>query len=309
MAAEQAQAGWPSPTPTLGTPAATHAALTLTVLLWSSNFIIGRAVRADVTPATLNFLRWALALMVLVPITLPTLVTHRKLLARHWKLAALLGFTGIAAFQTLGYVALTMTTAMNSVLLLSLAPLAIAALSWLAHGEQVTSRQGVGMATSLVGATVLVLHGDWATLAELRFNAGDLWMLLAVAVWAVYSVLLRRRPPELPPLALHTVSVAAGTLCMLPAYALEVAHGNGLPGSAAAWAAVAFVAVFSSAFAHALWVRSVAAIGVNRAGVYIHLLPLFGAMLAMAFLSEPVAPYHVVGAVLVLCGVVLTSRA
>jgi drug/metabolite transporter (DMT)-like permease len=288
---------------------ATHAALVLTVMLWSSNFIIGRAVRGDVTPATLNFLRWALALLVLAPITWPTLRTHRKLLARHWKLVALLGFTGIAAFQTLGYVALTMTTAMNSVLLLSLAPLAIAALSWLVHGERLAAHQVLGLATSLIGATVLVLHGDWATLAELRFNAGDLWMLLAVAVWAVYSVLLRRRPPELPPLALHTVSVAAGTLCMLPAYGVEVLRGNGLPGSAATWAAIAFVAVFSSAFAHALWVRSVGAIGVNRAGVYMHLMPLFGAALAMAFLGEQLAPYHVAGAVLVLCGVVLTSRA
>jgi drug/metabolite transporter (DMT)-like permease len=288
--------------------AATHAALALTVLLWSSNFIVGRAVRSDVTPATLNFLRWALALLVLVPITLPMLRTHRQLLARHWKLAALLGFTGIATFQTLGYVALTLTTAMNSVLLLSLAPLAIAALSWLAHGERLPARQGLGLATSLIGAFVLVLHGDWATLAELRFNAGDLWMLLAVAIWSVYSVLLRRRPPELPPLALHTVSVAAGTLCMLPAYGLEVARGHGLPGSAAAWAAIAFVAVFSSAFAHALWVRSVAAIGANRAGVYLHLMPLFGAVLAMAFLGEQLAPYHVAGAMLVLCGVGLAAR-
>lgn len=133
-----------------------------------------------------------------------------------WALA-LLGFTGIAAFQTLGYVALTMTTAMNSVPLLSLAPLAIAALSWLEHGERLALRQGLGLATSRIGATVLVLHGDGATSVELRFNAGNLWMLLAVAVWTVYWGLLRHRPPELPPLALHTVSVAAGTLCMLPA--------------------------------------------------------------------------------------------
>lgn len=289
-------------------PVATHAALALTVLLWSSNFIIGRAVRGDVTPATLNFLRWALALAVLVPVTLPALRLHRRLLAQHWKLAALLGFTGIALFQTLGYVALTTTTATNAVLLLTLAPLAMAVLSWLAHGERITARQGLGLATSLAGATVLVLHGDWATLAGLRFNAGDLWMLLAVAVWAVYSVLLRRRPPELPPLALHTVAVAAGTLCMVPAYGVEVLHGRGLPGSAAAWAAIAFVAVFSSAFAHALWVRSVGVIGVNRAGVYMHLMPLFGAVLAMVFLGEQLALHHVAGALLVLCGVAMTNR-
>lgn len=101
----------------------TYAALAVTALLWSSNFIIGRAVRNDVSPAALNFLRWAIALLILVPLTLRDLQAHRATLMRHWKLIALLGFTGIAAFQTLGYVALTMTTALNTILLLALAPL------------------------------------------------------------------------------------------------------------------------------------------------------------------------------------------
>lgn len=286
----------------------TYAALTLTALLWSTNFIIGRAVRDDVSPAALNFLRWAIALLILVPITLRDLQAHRATLMRHWKLIALLGFTGIAAFQTLGYVALTTTTALNTILLLALAPLAIVALSWLALGERVTRVQALGLGISLVGAAVLILHGDPATLAEMRFNAGDLWMLLAVVLWAVYSVLLRRRPAEVPPLALHTMSVAAGTLWMLPAFGWQATHGSALPSSTAAWMAVGFIAVFSSALAHALWVRGVATIGPNRAGVFIHLIPVFGAILAITFLDEELAAYHAAGAALALCGIVLTSR-
>ena len=286
----------------------TYAALTLTALLWSTNFIIGRAVRDDVSPAALNFLRWAIALLILVPITLRDLQAHRATLMRHWKLIALLGFTGIAAFQTLGYVALSTTTALNTILLLALAPLAIVALSWLALGERVTRVQALGLGISLVGAAVLILHGDPATLAEMRFNAGDLWMLLAVVLWAVYSVLLRRRPAEVPPLALHTMSVAAGTLWMLPAFGWQATHGSALPSSMAAWMAVGFIAVFSSALAHALWVRGVATIGPNRAGVFIHLIPVFGAVLAITFLDEELAAYHAVGAALALCGIVLTSR-
>jgi drug/metabolite transporter (DMT)-like permease len=286
----------------------TYAALTLTALLWSTNFIIGRAVRDDVSPATLNFLRWAIALLILVPITLRDLHTHRATLMRHWKLIALLGFTGIAAFQTLGYLALTKTTALNTILLLALAPLAIVALSWLAQGERVTRVQALGLGISLVGAAVLILHGDPTTLTELRFNTGDLWMLLAVALWAVYSVLLRRRPAEVPPLALHTMSVAAGTLWMLPAFGWQATHGSALPSSTATWMAVGFIAVFSSALAHALWVRGVATIGPNRAGVFIHLIPVFGAVLAITFLDEELAAYHAAGAALALCGIVLTSR-
>lgn len=286
----------------------TYAALALTALLWSSNFVIGRAVRDDVSPATLNFLRWAIALVILVPITLGDLRTHRMVLVRNWKLIAVLGFTGIAAFQTLCYVALTKTTAMNTVLLLSLAPLAIVALSWLALGERVNRSQALGLATSIGGAAVLILHGDLATLADLDLNAGDLWMLVAVVLWAVYSVLLRRRPAEVPPLALHTTSVAAGTLWMLPVFGWQAADGAGLPTSLTAWIAIGFVAVFSSALAHALWVRGVASIGPSRAGVFIHLLPLFGALLSVTFLGERFTTYHAIGAALVLGGVVLTSR-
>ena len=286
----------------------TYATLVLTALLWSSNFVIGRAVRDDVSPATLNFLRWAIALSILLPVTMSDLRAHRVALARNWKLIALLGFTGIAAFQTLCYVALTKTTALNTILLLSLAPLAIVALSWLVLGERVTRSQVLGLTTSLGGAAVLVLHGDPATVVNLRLNEGDLWMLVAVVLWAVYSVLLRRRPAEVPPLTLHTTSVAAGTLWMLPVFGWQAARGAGLPTSSAAWIAIGFIGVFSSALAHALWVRGVASIGPSRAGVFIHLIPLFGALLAITFLGEQFATYHAVGAALVLCGVVLTGR-
>lgn len=285
-----------------------YAALALTALLWSSNFVIGRAVHDQVTPVSLNFLRWAIAFAVLLPFTLRDVLAHRAALARHWRLLALLGLTGIAAFQTLCYVALDTTTALNAILLLSLAPLAIVLLSWGALGEGVTRRQALGLAVSLAGAVVLILHGELATLLELRFTPGDLWMLLAVGLWAVYSVLLRRRPLEVPPLALHACSVLAGTLWMLPAFALQATRGVALPGDTAAWAAVGFIAVFSSAIAHALWIRGVAAIGPNRAGVFIHLMPLFGATLAIAFLGETPGAFHLVGSALVLSGVFLASR-
>lgn len=283
-------------------------ALALTALLWSSNFVIGRAVRDEVTPVTLNFLRWAIALVVLLPFTLRDLRAHRATLLGHWKLVALLGLTGIAAFQTLCYVALATTTALNTILLLSLAPLAIVLVSWAALGERVTGSQASGLAVSLAGAAVLILRGEPATLTGMRFNAGDLWMLVAVFLWAAYSVLLRRRPPEVPPLALHASSVLTGTLWMLPAFVWQSAGGDALPAGAGAWAAVGFIAVFSSAIAHALWVRGVAAIGPNRAGVFIHLMPLFGAALAIAFLGETLGAFHVAGSALVLGGVYLASR-
>jgi drug/metabolite transporter (DMT)-like permease len=286
----------------------TYAALTLTTLLWSSNFVIGRALHDEVTPATMNFLRWAIALVVLVPFTLRDLRQHRVALLQHWKLVALLGLTGIAAFQTLGYVALSQTTALNTILLLALAPLAIVALSWLALGECISRRQVVGLAISLAGAAVLILRGNPGALLTLQLNRGDLWMLLAIVLWAVYSVLLRRRPAQVPPLALHTMSVAAGTLWMLPVYACQATGSTALPASATAWAGIVFVGIFSSALAHGLWVRGVATIGPNRAGVFIHLMPVFGAVLAITFLGERLGGHHAVGAALTCIGILLTTR-
>ncbi len=290
----------------------THALLTLTTLLWSSNFVIGRALHGEVTPAAMNFLRWAIALCILVPFTLADMRRHRAALLAHWKLIALLGFTGIAAFQTLGYVALAYTTVLNTVLLLALAPLAIVGLSWLALGERIAPRQALGLLISLAGALVLILRGNLAALTALQLNRGDLVMLFAVVLWAVYSVLLRRRPAQVPPLALHTAAVAAGTLWMLPVFGLQLAwqpaDAHALPTSTAAWAGIAFVGVFSSALAHGLWVRGVAAIGPARAGVFIHLMPVFGTLLAVALLGETIGRYHVAGGALTMVGILLTVR-
>jgi drug/metabolite transporter (DMT)-like permease len=270
----------------------TYAALALTTLLWSSNFVIGRAIRDDVSPSALNFLRWALALLVLVPFTWRDLRAHRAMLLRHWKLMALLGLTGIAAFQTLVYLALTRTSALNTMQLLSLSPLLVAVLSWATLGDRITRMQGAGLFASLAGASILVLHGDVNVIVEMRFNAGDLVMLVAVLLWAVYSVLLRRRPAEIPALAVHTASALFGTLWMLPMFAWQAARESGLPTTMKAWIGIAFVAVFSSALAHGLWVRSVAAIGANRANVFVHLMPMFGAVLAIVFLSRQFRKYE-----------------
>lgn len=285
-----------------------HATLALTALLWSSNFVIGRGLRDDVSPGLLNLLRWSIAAAVLLPLVWRSLHAQRAVLRSAWPLIALLGLTGVAAFQTLVYHALTLTAALNTMLLLSLSPLLVVLLAWACGGERPTPRQGLGLVLSLFGAAVLVLRGDVSRLAALRFNAGDLWMLLAVLLWSVYSLLLRRRPPQLSPMVVHAASASAGALCMLPLAAWELLHGAVLPRAASSWLGIGFVALASSVLAHGLWVRGVAAIGASRASVYVHLIPLFGAALAVAFLGEPVALFHAIGGAVVLAGVVLASR-
>jgi drug/metabolite transporter (DMT)-like permease len=285
-----------------------YAQLALTTLLWSSNFVIGRGLRGDVSPIVLNTLRWAIAAAVLLVVTGRELWAHRQALQRSWKLVALLGLTGVAAFQTLVYVALTQTAALNAMLLLSLSPVVVALLSWATGGERLTPRQGLGLAASLAGATVLVLRGDLQALTHLQLTTGDLWMLAAVGLWGAYSVLLRQRPAQLPPMVVHAASAVAGVLWMLPLCLWDLTRGTALPAEARPWLLIAFVAVFSSVLAHGLWVQGVAVLGPNRASVFVHLIPLFGAVLAITFLGEPVAWFHAAGGAIVLAGVALASR-
>lgn len=279
------------------------AALALAALLWSGNFIVGRALRDDVTPVTLNFLRWGISLLVLGAFGWRELAAARAVILREWKLVLGAGATGIAAFHTCVYLALRETAALNALLLLATAPIAI---MLLAGGS--SARQKAGAALSLAGAAWLILRGDASALLGLEASRGDLWMLAAVAIWAVYSVLLQRRPKDLAPPVLLSASIAAGLLCMAPLYIWELARGTGgLPATVPALAGLAYVALGASVVAFYLWSHGVATMGASRAGQFIHLMPLFGAVLSVAFLGERIEPFHLAGALLVFAGIALTQ--
>ena len=281
--------------------------LSLAALLWSGNFVVGRALRLAMSPLSINFYRWTIALAILLPLTLGPLKRHRGLIVRHWKLIALLGLTGIACFQTLVYVALSMTTAVNCLLLLSLAPLAIALASWALLGERMSGAQLAGIAVSFAGAVVLVAHGSASALAALSFGAGDLWMLVAVALWTVYSLLLKRAPPELPQLALLCGSLVVGVALMLPFHLWLPSHERLSSMSWQAWGGLLYIALFASVPPFLLWNRGVASIGPSKAGTFIYLMPLFGALLAFVFLGEAPQAYQLVGGVAIFAGIAVMS--
>jgi drug/metabolite transporter (DMT)-like permease len=281
--------------------------LTLAALLWSGNFVVGRALRIAMAPLSINFWRWAIALGILLPLTLDALKRHRGTLARHWKLIALLGLTGIASFQTLVFVALSMTTAVKCLLLLSLAPLAIALASSAVFGERLSAAQLAGIALSFAGAVVLVAHGSVRALAALSFGAGDLWMLLAVALWTVYSLLLKRAPPELPQLTLLSASATAGVLFMLPFYLRQPPYERLPSMDWQAWSGLLYIGLIASVPPFLLWNRGVARIGPSRAGVFIYLMPLFGAVLSFVFLGEAPHGYELVGGISIFTGIAVMS--
>ncbi len=282
--------------------------LALTMLIWAGNWVIGRALREAIDPVTLNFWRWAIAALALLPFALPQLAGRGELIRRHLGLLLVLSFGGVALFQTLVYLGLRSTTAVTGVLLNSSQPLFILLCSWILERERATLRQTVGMLLSFAGIVVILARGDAAALRELEFHAGDAWILLAMPIWGIYSVLLKRRPPELEGIAFLFVLSALGVAMLAPLYAFELlrAPPAGWPSPAAA-GAVLYVALGASVAGFIFWNRGVMVVGANAAAFTLHLLPAFGTLLAIALLGETFAAYHAAGIATIVAGVVLAT--
>jgi len=281
--------------------------LCVSALAWAGNFIVGRYIHDQVTPITLNYGRWGLALLILLPFTLRGVLRQRALVRAHLKLFALLGLSGMALFHSFVYAALESTGAINAALILSLTPVIIVLLSWTLDREPIAPVQAAGIALSLVGAGVLITRGDPSVMRALNFNRGDLWMLLAIPNWALYSVLLRRRPATVEPMVLLTVTIAAGLVFLTPALFFELVRGTDFHFSEETMASMVYVALFASVIAYICWNRGVSVVGANRAGLFMHLVPAFSALLAIAVLGESLLLHHVLGFGAIIIGIYLTT--
>lgn len=277
-------------------------------LLWSGNWVAGRALRDAFDPLALNFWRWLLAAAALAPFALPGLRGKWALVRAHAGILLLLAFTGVAAFHGCVYLGLRSTPAVNAVLLNSSMPLFMLLCSWAIERERASARQVAGMLVSLAGIAAILSRGDPMSLARLELHAGDAWILLAMPIWGVYSVLLKRRPPQLGGLEFLFVISAAGVLMLAPWAALMALQAPPRWPGAPAAAGVLYIAIGASVLAYICWNRGVAVVGANVAGFTVHLLPAFGTVLAILFLGESFAAYHAAGIAIILAGVVLATR-
>jgi drug/metabolite transporter (DMT)-like permease len=284
-------------------PVPPAALLVLAQLLWAGNFVLGRAVSARIPPVALSFWRWAVALLILLPFTARDLRTGWPIIRRSLPVLVPLGILGVGNFSTLVYLGLGQTTATNAALLNSACPAFILIIGPFLGGRRPGSRQAAGIAVSLLGVLSIVSRGDPQTLLGLTFNRGDGWVLAAVLSWAIYTVLLARRPAELHPMTLLTVLVAIGLAWIAPFYAAEAWHGALVPWDGRTAATLAYVGVMASVVAYVAWNQGVAELGADRSGAFLHLLPAFAAVLAALLLGESFHAYHAVGIGLVLLGV------
>ncbi len=281
--------------------------LILTMLFWAGNSVVARGVHELVPPLTLAWIRWTIAGMIILPLAWPHLKRDLPTIRRHWPIVVLLGALGNGSFVSLYYIGVSKTTAINSLIINSAVPILIPIAAFIIFQETITRLQAGGITVSFLGVLTVLTKGDPALLATLQLNEGDLWILCAMMVWATYTSLLRKQP-RMHWLSFATITFWVAAALNFPLFVGEMLAGRHLQPTLHAFLAIAYVSTLPSVVAQIFYIRSVGLIGASRAGSFMHLIPFFGAILAILFLGESLHLYHLGGFALILTGVWLASR-
>jgi drug/metabolite transporter (DMT)-like permease len=282
--------------------------LSLATLSWAGNWIIGRAMRDDIGPVAMGFWRWALALALILPFCLRELRTKWDVVRRNVWLLTVSGAVGAIMFNAMIYIGLQYTATTNSILYNSVTPIFIVVISWAVLGERISARQVAGIFCSLMGVLAIISRGDPSSLATLQLNRGDVWIITAMLLWAVYTILLRWRPKELSALAFLAAMLMFSLPLLVPFYMWELFERGSFELSLSTLVTLGYYATIPSIFAYLFWNYGVARVGPNRAGLMVHLLPIFAAILSVVFLGERLYLYHYIGTVFVFGGIWLTTQ-
>ncbi len=279
------------------------------MLCWAGNWVVGRAIHEEIPPFTLNFWRWASSLLLILPVAWTSLRAQWRLMLRHWKWVLPMAAIASAIFQSMVYLGLQSTTALNGALLIALVPIVVAAIAAALLGDRFTLRQALGIAVSLAGAVVVIVRGELAVLRTLAFNPGDLWILAAVPIWALYTVLLKRWPQGLDRMSFLAAMALVGVVVQFPLFAWEWSAGRHMVVTPGSVAAIAYTAVFASFLAFVFYNAALQRTTPTVAGPFHHLHPAFTALLGIAFLGERVGWYHASGVACIVLGLYLTTSA
>ncbi|MCX7141769.1 MAG: DMT family transporter [Proteobacteria bacterium] len=282
--------------------------LMATVLFWSLNWIAGRALRDDLPAYSFALWRWVCASALLLPFAWPHMVRGWPAMRRSWPVMIALGVLGTTFCNVTSYTGLKYTTAVSGSILNSFVPVIIIAISWAFLGQRLRASQWAGVVISLTGVLSIVGRGDPMVILALRFNVGDLWIIASTLLWALYTVCLRWRPADLHPLGLLGANAVVGVVAVLPGYLWSLAQGAYVNWTQPVVVGIVYAGVFPSVVGYIFWNNAVSRVGPNKAGMFMHLLPVFASLLAIAFLDERLHLFHVAGMALIFSGIWLTSR-
>ena len=283
--------------------------LILTTLFWAGNFIVGeQASRFDIPPFTLNFYRWTFAWLILAPFTIKEIIEKKDHIIENIKLIIVLGITSITIFNSIVYYSLNFTQVISGVLMISTIPVMIIVFCWMLKIEKSNVYQILGVIFSLLGVVVIITKADLVILLNLNFNRGDLWMVVAMFSWAMYSALLRKKKLEISQLSLLQIIISAGLVFLFPAYLIELSLGYKTSIHLPFILILTYVVLFPGLASFIFWIKGISIIGSNRAGIFLHLIPIFSTIMAIIILKEKFMFYHLIGALLIVTGIILSSK-
>jgi len=282
--------------------------LVAATFVWSANFIVGKfATLFEVPPLSLNFYRWVIVWLLLLPFTAKSLIEKYDEIKKNFGLFVIMGITGVSVFNSVVYFALNFTQVINAVLMISVIPVAVIFLTSFFRVEKFNIFQLLGLIISLVGVVSIISKGSLNTILSLSFNKGDLWMLVAVFSWALYSTLLKKRSLPFTQFELLQIFVTIGLFFLLPQYLAEHYIGKEINYNKAFFSILAFVVIFPSIFAFYAWQKAIEIIGPTRSSIFLHLMPLFGAIMAIVIFRETFELYHFIGAGFIISGIYLSN--
>ena len=283
--------------------------LFLSVLFWAGNFIVGKyASYYQIPPFSLNFYRWFFAWLILLPFTYKEIISKKNYILENYKFYILLGITSVTIFNSIVYYSLNFTQVISGVLMISTIPVMIMFISSILKIEKTNIFQILGVICSFVGVILIITKANFDLLVNLDFNKGDLTMVLAMLSWATYSALLKKRKHELSQLSLLEVIITFGLIFLIPIYITEYSLGFEITLNKPFILVLIYVVLFPGLAAFICWIKGISLIGPNRSGVFLHLMPILSAVMAMIIFKEKFMLYHLLGAFFILSGIILSNR-
>ncbi len=283
--------------------------LILTTIFWSGNFIVGKAASMyEIPPFSLNFYRWFFAGLILLPFTYKEIITKKSYILNNIGFFIILGVTSITIFNSIVYYSLYYTQVISGVLMISTIPVWIIFISSLLNIEKTNFFQIIGVAFSLTGVIFIITKADLELIKNLDFNKGDLTMVIAMFAWAIYSALLKKKKYEISQITLLEVVIITGLIFLTPIYFIEMNFGNTIKLGKPFYLTLTYVVLFPGLCSFFFWIKGISIIGANRAGVFLHLMPIFGAIMAMFIFDEKFMFYHFLGAIFILSGIILSNK-
>ena len=278
-------------------------------LCWSGNFIIGKfATLFEIPPLSLNVFRWISVWFILIPFTYKEIYKNRNYIKKNFLVISFMGIITISTFNSVVYFALNYTQVINAVLVLAAIPALTIILSSLMKIEKTNLFQIFGLILSIIGIGAIISNGELQRIISLNFNKGDLWMLVCVLSWSLYSTLLKKYKLQISQFSLIQLMVSVGILFLIPQYFYEQSIGLDVNFNKAFFFILFYVVVFPAIAAYYCWQKGVEMIGPNRASMFIQLMPLFSAGMAIIIFSEKFELYHLAGAAFIVSGIFLSNK-